>query len=159
LAAFAAIGNIGAAAAAAGIDRSTHYRWKREDSEYAEAFERAVEEAAGVFEDVAVQRATEGLEEPLIYQGELVYKRDPLTNEIVPAPVTSEPVPLMIRRRSDTVLLAVLKAWAPTKYRENHHVDATITHTGAAALSDAELERIARGGGGGAAPSADGAQQ
>jgi hypothetical protein len=162
LAAFAVTGNIGRAAAAAGIDRSTHHRWMREDSAYAESFKQATEEAAGVVEDIAVQRATEGLDEPIIYQGELVYKRDPETGAVERDPDTLAPIPLTIRRRSDTVLLAVLKAWKPDKYRENHHIDADVRHTGAANMTDAELERIARGGdagagSGGAAPPADSA--
>lgn len=158
LAAFAATGQIGPAAAAAGIDRSTHHRWRREDSAYDELFKQAAEEAASAFEDLAIQRATEGLDEPVFYQGEPVYKRCPVTNALE-LDEQGLPVPLMIRRRSDTLLLSVLKAWQPKKYRENHHVEGSITHSGAAALSDAELERIARGGGGGAAAPASGEEQ
>lgn len=52
--------NITEACAASGIDRTTHYRWVKEDSDYAEAFQEAHKIAVRVLEDEAVKRAKAG---------------------------------------------------------------------------------------------------
>lgn len=173
LAAFGASGSIAGAAAAAGIDRSSHYRWLREDVDYAEAYKQAEVEAAGMIEDLAVQRATEGIDEPVLYKGQIVYDRvrdeqgrviytqaiddqgQPIFEENGDPRIEPLMAPLKIRRRSDSILQSLLAAWMPKKYRTNHHIDGDFTHTGIGALTDAQLERIARGGGAGAAPPAD----
>jgi hypothetical protein len=154
LEAFAAAGSVSQAAAAAGIDRTAHYRWLREDADYSDAFNRSTEQAAGALEDLAVRRATEGLDEPLIYKGEIVWRRDPVTNQ-VELDEQGLPIALTVRRRSDALLQTLLKAWQPKKYRENYKIEADITHRGLADLTDEQLARIARGGSGGVAPPAD----
>jgi hypothetical protein len=173
LAAFAACGSITTAAAAVGIDRSMHYRWMREDAEYETAFKQAVEEAAGFLEDVAVERGTVGWDEPVIYKGELATRPvldergapiyvprydengDPLFTEGGDPLMAILYEPLTVRKKSDALLQTVLKAWLPKKYRDNHHVEAEVTHAGLGDLTDAQLEHIARGGSAGAAPPAD----
>ncbi len=69
LAAYRQTASITKAAAAAKIDRTMHYRWFRASPQYREAFERASDEAAQLLEDEAVRRATEGVLEPVFYQG------------------------------------------------------------------------------------------
>jgi transposase-like protein len=173
LAAFARCGSISIAARDSDVDRSSHYRWMRESADYAEAFKHATEEAAGVLEDAAIARAVEGWEEPVIYQGELAMEpvRDaegrcvyvqavddqgaPLYHDSGDPRLDRLMKPLTIRKRSDALLTTLLKAWLPKKFRDNHHIEAEHTHTGLASLTDAELERIARGSSSGAAPQAD----
>lgn len=118
LAAFKITASITRAAAAAKIDRVLHYRWLAEDEEYTEAFRQAREEAAQALEDEAIRRAHEGWEEPVIYHGELCYQRDSRGR-------TRKRV-LTVRKYSDQLLLATLKAWLPEKYRER----VTAEHTG-----------------------------
>lgn len=169
LKAFAATGSITMAAAAVGIDRSNHYHWLGNDPAYETAFAAATIEAAGHLEDTAIERATVGWEEPVVYQGMLA--AEPVLDAegrpiYVPAiGDAGEPIlledgsprmdrlmkPLTIRKRSDALLQTLLKAWLPKKFRENVHVDGNINHSGISALSDEELDRIARGGGGGVA--------
>ena len=64
LAEYARSGNVSAAATAAGVDRSAHYRWS-EEPDYAARFEDARESAVDVLEAEARRRAVDGWEEPV----------------------------------------------------------------------------------------------
>lgn len=75
LAAFVATASVTKAAKAAKVDRALHYRWLDEDAEYPAKFKTASEQAAQLLEDEALRRAHEGIEEPLVYQGQFTYKQ------------------------------------------------------------------------------------
>jgi hypothetical protein len=60
LAAYARTCHIGRAAAAAGIDRTTHYTWMVGDPDYRAAFERARWLAGDIMEDECIRRGVEG---------------------------------------------------------------------------------------------------
>ncbi len=79
---------------AAGIDRTTHYRWL-EDPDYAEQFALAQQDAGESLEAEARRRAVEGWQEPIFYQGQLVGHRP---------------------RHSDVLLIFLLKGAMPEKY-------------------------------------------
>lgn len=123
LAAYALTGNISRAAQSAQIDRTNHYDWLG-DPAYAQRFEEAKREAAELLEAEARRRAVEGIEEPVIYQGELCPEvaTDPETGE---RRLTGKP--LTVRKYSDTLLIFLLKGAMPDKYREN----AKVEHSGA----------------------------
>ncbi len=106
LAAYAMTAQVASAAEAAKCNRRAHYNWLKGDPEYAEAFEQAKAEASDILEAEAVRRANLGVDEPVFYQGKECGK---------------------IRRYSDTLLIFLLKAMNPGKYRDS----ATIEHTGA----------------------------
>lgn len=95
-------GNVTAAARAAGIDRSTAYRYRNKDTaparEFAAAWDDALEEAIDSLEAEAWRRARDGVDHPVIYEGEITdtYKK-----------------------YSDTLLIFLLKANRPQKYRDN----------------------------------------
>lgn len=97
LAALRQLGNISQAAEAAGCSRSAHYLWLRTDPRYHAEVADAMEEAADHLEAEARRRAVEGTEEPVYYQGK---------------PVGA------IRRYSDLLLIFLLKAARPEKFRE-----------------------------------------
>ncbi len=110
LAAYAKCGNVTEAARLAKVARSQHYEWM-EDSEYAAAFANAHHEACDLLEAEARRRAVEGVQEPVVYQGECSYKPDSLgrrTNRI-----------LTIRKYSDVLLIFLMKGAMPDKYRDN----------------------------------------
>lgn len=97
LKAFVEVGVITAAAEAAGIERTTHYQWLREDPDYPAKFQTAVESANDSLEQEAIKRGKEGWDEPVYQGGKLVGH---------------------IRKRSDTLLIFMLKGNKPEKHRE-----------------------------------------
>ena len=80
--------SVSAACRAQRIGRTTYYRWRREDAEFAATADDAIEEGTDMLEDVAKRRA---------------------------------------KAVSDTLLIFLLKARRPDKYRER----STLEHTGA----------------------------
>lgn len=100
LAAYVELCSLTRAAASSEQSRTNHYRWLRENEEYAAAFRVAKEEAADSLEDEAVRRAYEGVEKPVTIAGE----RD------------------IIREYDTTLLIFLLKGMRPEKYRENRNV-------------------------------------
>jgi hypothetical protein len=60
LAAFSRSGSLSQAAKNAGVDRRTHYNWRKSDAYYAEAFEQAKLEAADALEDKLNELAHDG---------------------------------------------------------------------------------------------------
>lgn len=59
------------AARAAGISAPTAYQRRRADADFAEAWTLALEDSADVLEREARRRAIDGVEEPVVYQGQL----------------------------------------------------------------------------------------
>jgi hypothetical protein len=153
LAAYASTGNITAAAKASGVHRSQHYDWLSLDPEYAIAFAAAHDEAADLLELEARRRALEGVQKPVIYQGELSFLPKLAGGQVVTddvgRPILSD-VPLTIREYSDTLLIFLMKGARPQVYRDNFKGDATPPKRTVADLSKiseaelAELDRIAR---------------
>jgi hypothetical protein len=122
LAAYGRTGVVTAAAKAARIARKTHYK-SLPDPVYRAAFAEAQEDAIGVLESEAFKRAKDGVEEPVIWRGQLCFEplRDPKTNAVLRdrrgKPLPSR-TPLTINRKSDAMLMFVLKKLDPS-YREN----------------------------------------
>lgn len=104
LTAYVQTATISHAAKAAGIDRTTHYRWLENDAEYAKAFDAAHSDAVERLEAEAVRRAADGVDEPVFYKGEPVG---------------------YVRKYSDTLLIFLLKAANPEKYRERISAELT----------------------------------
>jgi hypothetical protein len=113
--AYARCGILGEAARLAKVGRRSHYVWM-EDPNYQRQFESAREEACDLLEAEARRRAVDGVEEPVIYQGELCYakKWNRKTQKFEPTKK-----PLTIRKYSDFLLMFLLKALKPEIYRDN----------------------------------------
>ena len=94
-------GSVTAAVAVAGTSRSRVYELRRSDSGFAVAWDEAEEVAADRLEDEAIRRAVEGVPEPLVSGGKIV--RD------------DDGQPIAIRRYSDPLLLALLRAHRPPR--------------------------------------------
>ena len=69
---FRRVGRVDLACAAAGVDRTSHYVWLKNDPEYRKSFEEAREEACGLLEDEAVRRAYRGTLKPISIGGKIV---------------------------------------------------------------------------------------
>lgn len=95
------LGNITLACEAAQIDRSTPYARRDADEKFAAAWDDALEESIDRLEAEARRRAEEGTLKPVFYQGDAVG---------------------FIKEYSDTLMVLLLKAHRPEKYRERTDV-------------------------------------
>ncbi len=94
---FEACASITQAARWAKTVRQMHYDWMEADPEYAAAFRLAEPRANRTLEDEAVRRAHQGIKKAIRYKGKIIaYDRE----------------------YSDTLLLALIRAGNPEKYRE-----------------------------------------
>ena len=89
--------NVSVAAKAAGINRTYAYKLKSEDDEFAAAWDEAVESSTDAAEAEAFRRAVKGTVKPVFHMGKKVGG---------------------IREYSDTLLIFLLKAHRPEKYRD-----------------------------------------
>ncbi len=107
-------GRVAEASRAVGYtDTATLQAFRRNDEDFAEAWDLALEAAANVLEEEAIRRAIEGVLEPVYYKGEVTgYK----TNH------------------SDTLLMFILRGLKPGVYRENQRGGDTNINFGIAVL-------------------------
>jgi hypothetical protein len=130
LAAFARGLSIRAAAKAANIARRTHYTWMNEDTDYVARFSAVKTQSDEALEDEALERATIGFFEPNVFQGRFCYPQEQYETEpavldrrgrvVTPARTAWRDVPgampLGIYRKSDALLMFLLRARMPEKY-------------------------------------------
>jgi hypothetical protein len=95
---FCDLANITRAATATRIGRRTVYDWLENDKDFKVKFKKARKVAVGVLEDEAHRRAVEGIDKAIFYKGKRVKTK--------------------VKEYSDTLLIVLLKANAPKKYRE-----------------------------------------
>ncbi len=110
IAALSECGNVTRACEAAGISRMTAYAWRKDDLDFANAWDAALELGAEGLEDEARRRAFEGVED-------VVLDKDGNVRQVV-------------RKYSDTLLIFLLKGAKPEKYRERRENVTTMTHQG-----------------------------
>lgn len=115
-------GNITAACKAVNIARTTVYRWQEHDPEFALAFRQAEIEATEALEREAWRRATEGtpVTRANYYRGQLVGEDRRI-------------------EYSDTLLLALLRARAPERYRDRVDVNVQQTIKAIAGIHPSEV--------------------
>jgi hypothetical protein len=154
LAAYIHTASITKAAKSARVDRALHYRWLKDDEGYAIAFAAASEQAAQLLEDEAVRRAYEGVEEPLVYQGEFTYPSVPDPKgrheevDLVTGEVTMSSgwkksrKPLTINKKSDVLLMFLLKGFRPEKYRDRVSAELSAPGGGPIQLEDKRLAKL-----------------
>jgi len=94
---YAQSGNVTYAAKRAGVPRNTIYEWQEASDQFAAAFREADLKATEVLEREAWRRANEGVAEPVYQHGKLVGT---------------------IQRYSDNLLMFLLRARAPERYRD-----------------------------------------
>lgn len=113
------------AAVIAEVPRRTHYQWHKDDPQYRAAVAVAVERGADVLEAEARRRALEGVEEPVgWYQG------------------TAGGV---VTKYSDTLLIFLLKAARPEKFRDNLRVEGDLSLSLASAMAAIREDRLVAG--------------
>ncbi len=94
-------GNIKKSAKKTKISRDTVYRWRREDEEFAKAWDEALELGIDALEDEAMRRAVDGYLKPVFHGGKKVGS---------------------VREYSDTLLIFLLKGRRPERYAERRNV-------------------------------------
>jgi hypothetical protein len=120
LSALAVNGNVTSAAKAARVNRQAVYRVRDEDEAFAALWEEALAQAGDSLEEEAIRRARDGVNEPVIYQGELcgLWVDEHGTRVDAGTPGASF-LPLTVKKYSDTLLIFLLKGHKPDKFREN----------------------------------------
>jgi len=91
--------------------------WKNTDPKFAEAYKAAEITAIDRLEDEARKRAIEGWQEPVLYQGQLQFRHDPFTGELL-LDENFEPIPLTVNKKSDR-LLEVMLAGKKPEYKKS----------------------------------------
>jgi hypothetical protein len=132
IAAYRRTASVTRAAAAAKIDRHAHYRLLERSAAYRTMFAAAAEEAAQTLEDEAVRRAVEGVSRPVMYHGK------PVLVPVNPKKLRGKKKPLLEHERSDTLLLALLRAKKPAEYKDRveHDVAPELTRKFEGSMQD-----------------------
>ena len=107
---------------AAGVARRTAYDQRENNPEFAKRWGEAEAKATERLEAEAWRRATEGREEPVFWQGERVDT---------------------VMKYSNTLMIFLLKAHNPEKYRERYDIRADVTVRGGEYIKD--LHTLAKG--------------
>lgn len=100
---------------ASGVDRTTAWKNRNADPEFAAACDEAMQEGIDKAEKEAYRRAVHGWHEPVIHQGEMKYQHVFEAGEdgkIIPKVALDEngqPIPLTVNKFSDPLLQFVLK--------------------------------------------------
>lgn len=117
LQAYREVGIIKYACKVAGVSRATFYDWRDHDPEFAAQISGAKEDACDTLEYAAYAQAVLGVEEPVVSMGQPVfYKGKPLT----------------VRKYSPSVLITLLKANMPEKYKDRQ--ESTVQMAGEVAI-------------------------
>jgi len=103
---YAECGTITHAARHARISRPTVAHWREKDPQFAACFDVALEMSCDAMEVEARRRGYEGVLEPVFHHGQRVG---------------------VIRKYSDVLLIFMLKANRPKKFRDNIKIDANVT--------------------------------
>jgi hypothetical protein len=98
LAAYQTCGKLTDACREVGISRGVHYRWKDADEAYAKAFEASHTQVADLLEDEVIRRGRDGVKKPVFHQGKICGH---------------------VQEYSDLLLIFMLKALRPGKFRDN----------------------------------------
>lgn len=98
------------AAKAAAIDRTTAYRWRAAEPDFAAQWDEAIETAVDAMEREAHRRAFTGIKKPIV--GRVEKDKDGIIT--------------YVQEYSDGLATLLLKAHRPEKYRERQEVQ----HTG-----------------------------
>lgn len=100
----ARVGIVGAACKKAKVGRTTAYRVRDEDADFAAAWDAALDDAADDMETEAWRRGKLGVLKPVYQGGKHVGS---------------------VREYSDTLLIFMLKGTRPEKYRDRQQIDVT----------------------------------
>jgi len=102
-------GNYASAAIDAGVCYETQKGWRKESPDFEATCKAALEVFKGTLMNEIVRRGRDGYEEPVIFQGRVMYKHDPNTGRVM-LDDDLEPIPLTIRKHSDPLLASLAES-------------------------------------------------
>jgi hypothetical protein len=128
--ALASGGNVRAACLKAGIGRTAAYARRRDELAFHDAWETAMEEATDILEEEARRRAYGGIEKTVYGSG---------------GPGVGTVEVGVAKEYSDTLLIFLLKAHRPEKFRENMRIvhDGTVKHRHSMKAEDMSDDQLA----------------
>ncbi len=128
------------ACAVAGIERTTPWHRRKVDKEFAAAYDDAMEHGVDLAEQEAFKRAVTGFDEPLTYQGRVVYHiehYDVSTGEVLDdgeqikaedqlrrirwrykLDAAGQRMPVTVKKHSDSLLITILKGRRKSVYAD-----------------------------------------
>lgn len=116
-------GVMGPAAKVCGVSRRTILEWRKADPEFDAACDDAFQCAVDIAEQELRRRGVEGSQDIVLYKGEVVWRKDPVTGELL-LDDDFEPMPMVIQRDHDR-LLEVYTRSHRTIYKERTEVAIT----------------------------------
>ena len=116
-------GVIGPASKVAGVTRSTVLNWRKSDPEFDAACEDAFQCAVDIAEQELRRRGVEGSEEIVLYKGEVVWRKDARTGELL-LDDDFNPMPMVIQKDHDRLLEVYTRSHRPV-YKERTEVAVT----------------------------------
>lgn len=111
-------GNVSQAAAHVGVSRTTVYKLRQEDEAFAKQWAEAEALGAAALEDEARRRAHDGIDKPIVWQGEIMHDKvvDPATGE-------EKLVPRTVKEYDNGLLFKLLAAHFPDKYKRREAIE------------------------------------
>lgn len=129
LAELAVTGNVSHSSEAAHVSRDTAYEHRKSDPQFADAWADAIEEANDALEAEARRRAVTGVDEPVIYQGQVAGEWiGPDGRPATEGTDGAKFVPLTVKKYSDSLLIFLLNGDRPEKFRQNLKVSGDVEH-------------------------------
>jgi hypothetical protein len=125
LAALRNTANVRVACDAAEVGRSTAYRYRDRDAKFAERWDDALDEACDALELEARRRAVHGVERETWVRDGVDERGRPSFRKV------------LVREYSDNLLMFLLRAARPEKYRENYDLKNLAATLAAQAVKDA----------------------
>jgi hypothetical protein len=129
---FANTANLRASAMAAKVDRNTIYKWLETDEQFSFQYHQAELDASDCIRAEIWRRAIQGVEEPIVSMGSLVYEYHPiLDDEGKPKldekgrPITQRGQRLTVRKYSDALLSLLARARMP-EFRDKSESNITL---------------------------------
>ena len=137
LAAYSKLANIGRSCEAAGVSRSSYYRWVNVDDpvdgdkRFIEAVQHARETAIDAMEAEAHRRAVDGVTKYQFYKGNqvMIQKRDSQGRGVLGEAGELVMIPYIEQEYSDSLLNTMLRAERPDKYADRSKSQVDNTHS------------------------------
>ena len=152
-------GNVKFSCSYAGISRQTFYNWRDTDDTFKAQLADAEPDVDDTLNYAAYERGVEGVPSYVVSNGHMVYEEIPVMNPDGTPKLNKQGgqvylrgKPLVERKYSDTLLVTLLKARMPEKYRERSAIEHTgkdggpikVDHTDYSKFSDEELDLLER---------------